>query len=484
MKRNAGPNKRARRVQQPLWAGLLLGALACGCTGHHATGPVDADDDDPTEERSGGDLTVRDDSRDAYTRMAPNVRDDFDFRNRFFVGNSFFNQNWVRAPSSTEARDGLGPTFNATSCSACHFKDGRGAPPASSTEPFLGLLVRLSVPGVDEHGGPRPVPGYGDQFNHRALEDVPSEGHSSVTFTEQPGTYPDGTPYTLLRPSYALTDLALGPLPLDVMLSPRVAPAVFGLGLLEAIAEADLVAREDPEDANGDGVSGRANRVWDPLSGQTVLGRLGWKANQPGLQQQNAGAFVGDMGITSPLHPLDNCPPEQTACAQSISGGDPELSQAKLDDVTLYTRLLAVPARRNLQDQAVKRGKALFAQVGCTACHVQTWTTPLDASVLEELRGQTLHPYTDLLLHDLGEGLADGRPDFLATGTEWRTPPLWGLGLIHTVNGHSRLLHDGRARNAEEAILWHGGEAAGSRDAFAALPSTDRAALLGFLQSL
>lgn len=439
---------------------------------------------DPEEALSGGALTVFDVSRDAYSRQAPNVRNDFDFKNRFFVGNSFFNQNWVSAPASTEARDGLGPTFNATSCSACHFKDGRGAPPRTEDEDFLGLLVRISVPGEDSHGGPMPVPGYGDQFNHLSIGGVTAEGRSRVTYAEVAGTFVDGTPYTLLRPTYALDELSFGPMPWDVLMSPRVASGVFGLGLLEAIAEADLLAREDPDDLDGNGISGRSNRVWDPKTGQTVMGRFGWKANQPGIEQQNAGAFLGDMGITSPLHAEQNCPPEQASCAAATGGGEPEIDQGKMDDVTLYTQLLAVPARRDWDNAQVKEGKAIFERLACNACHVAQWTTSSSAAVLEELRQQNIKPYTDLLLHDMGPDLADGRPDFLASGVEWRTPPLWGLGLMHTVNGHTRLLHDGRARNAMEAILWHGGEAQTARDAFRALNTAERGALLRFLDSL
>jgi CxxC motif-containing protein (DUF1111 family) len=304
-----------------------------------------------------------------------------------------------------------------------------------------------------------------------------------VQYAEPPFAYPDGTTLSLRTPSYRVDDLAFGAFAEGIMLSPRVAPAVFGLGLLETVPEADVLSREDPLDADGDGISGRANYVWDPKTASTRLGRMGWKANQAGLEQQNAGAFLGDIGITSPLHPEQNCPAPQVDCVDAIGGGQPELDQDKLDLVTLYTRLLAVPARRDVADVEVLRGKALFRRVHCVACHTETLHTDAHAA-LPELAEQTFHPYTDLLLHDLGDALSDGRPDYLASGSEWRTPPLWGLGLQATVNEHTFLLHDGRARNAEEAILWHGGEGEASRKAFAALPAGERAALLRFLNSL
>jgi CxxC motif-containing protein (DUF1111 family) len=433
------------------------------------------------EERSGGDTTVADRGRNAFSLAARNLqgarRDDF------FIGNSIFNRAWVTAPASTTAVDGLGPTFNATSCSACHFKDGRGAPPTQPDAPFLGLLLRLSVPGLGPRGEPLDVPGYGGQLSHRAILGVPPEGAASVTYVEVPGAYADGEAYSLRRPTYRISDLAFGPLDPRTLVSPRVAPAMIGLGLLEAIDEDTILSLADEGDADGDGISGRPNRVWDPRARATRLGRFGWKANQAGLEQQNAGAFLGDLGITSPLAPDESCPAAQVACAAAPSGGSPELPQEKLDQVTYYSRLLAVPARRDARDPDVLRGKARFRDAGCAACHTPVLVTGQLAGV-PEVSGQTIRPYTDLLLHDLGEALADDRPDFLATGREWRTPPLWGLGLIATVNEHMFLLHDGRARGLAEAILWHGGEAEPAREAFRALPAPDRAALLRFLESL
>jgi CxxC motif-containing protein (DUF1111 family) len=454
-------------------AWLLLGWLAaCG---------DDADAYEPGEELSGGDTTVFDVGRNAFALSARNLVGER--RDAFFIGNSVFNRNWVTAPSSTTGVDGLGPTFNASSCSACHFKDGRGAPPESPGEPFLGLLLRLSIPGQGAHGGPLDEPVYGGQFNHRAILGVPAEGSAIVEYEEVPGAFADGAPYSLRRPTYRLADLAFGPIDPRVLISPRTAPFMIGLGLLEAVDEAAILALADEGDADGDGISGRPNQVWDPKAQATRLGRFGWKANQAGLEQQNAGAFVGDIGITSLLFPAENCPPAQTACAAATSGGAPELDQDKLDEVTYYSHLLAVPARRDFEAPDVLRGKALFRDAGCAGCHVPALHTGSLAG-FPELEGQTIRPFTDLLLHDLGDDLADGRPDFLAGGREWRTPPLWGLGLVGVVNDHTLLLHDGRARGVAEAILWHGGEAARAREAFRTMSAGDRAALIRFLESL
>lgn len=435
---------------------------------------------EPGEELSGGETTVFETGQRAYSLSARNLRDAR--RDRFFVGNSMFNRGWVTAPSSTTGQDGLGPTFNANSCSSCHFKDGRGAPPAPSEE-FVGLLVRLSIPGEDEHGGPVGDPNYGGQFNHRAILGVPAEGSSSVSYSELPGQFEDGTPFSLRQPSYDFTDLAFGPFAPGILFSARTAPFMIGLGLLEAVPEETLLALADEMDADGNGISGRPNRVWDPKSQSVTLGRFGWKANQPGLEQQNSGAFLGDLGITSPLGLAENCPPAQTACSEAVSGGSPEIDQDKVDDVTYYSRLLAVPGRRAVNDAEVLRGKALFREAGCDGCHVPS----LQTGVLDgfpEISGQSIRPYTDLLLHDMGEGLADQRPDFLATGNEWRTPPLWGIGLVSVVNRHTNFLHDGRARGLDEAILWHGGEAEAARQAFVSMSAQDRAALLSFVGDL
>ena len=458
-----------------------MGALAWFLVSDARSGPSEAEVAAILQTQLGGDTTIVTTNRNSFALAAANLNNQE--RRIFEVGDSFFTQNWVTAPASTEARDGLGPTFNAQSCSSCHTLDGRAQPPANNDDPERGLLFRLSIPGVDPvTGGPLPDPAYGGQLQDRAILTVPPEGRFLIDYRKIPGEYEDGTPYTLLRPEYSFTDLAFGPTHPDLLVSPRIAPAVFGGGLLEAIPESAILALADPDDADGDGISGRANLVWSVQDEDTRLGRFGWKANVPTLEQQIAGAFHGDIGITSPLFPEENCPAGQTDCQAALNGGTPELPQDRLDKITFYNQTLAVPAMRDVDDPQVRAGARLFLEAGCAACHTPSHTTgqhPVPA-----LSGQVIFPYTDLLLHDMGEGLADGRPDFLAHGQEWRTPPLWGIGLIENVNNHTRLLHDGRARNVAEAILWHDGEGRAAREAFRKMSREEREALLRFLESL
>jgi CxxC motif-containing protein (DUF1111 family) len=428
---------------------------------------------------SGGSGTVVNDTISAFGQPARNLP--LSQRTDFFVGNALFNRDWVTAGASTTGSDGLGPVFNARSCSSCHFRDGRGRPPIEPDESFIGLLFRLSIPGSDAHGGPLPDPNYGGQLNQAAILHVPTEGAASVVYEEVAGSYGDGEPYSLRRPVYDF-DLTFGAFDPEIQISPRTAPFLIGLGLLEAVDDDTILAAADPDDRDADGISGRANLVWDRRRGETVLGRFGWKANVPTLEQQNAGAFLGDIGVTSDLFPEQNCTPVQTACVAARDGGTPEVDQNKIDSVTFYTRYLAVPARRDVGDPQVMAGERLFSAIGCAACHTPTVFTGSTAET--PLAEQRIHPYTDLLLHDMGEGLADDRPDFLADGREWRTPPLWGLGLLEVVNRHTLLLHDGRARGVAEAILWHDGEAADARERFRNLNADERAALIRFLESL
>ena len=448
----------------------LLLASSCGGAGGEG---LDAD--------LGGDTTRHAESRISLSFPAPNLSTAE--RRQFEVGDSFFTKNWVTAPASTDARDGLGPTFNAQACSSCHVLDGRGAPPdPEGIDARLGLLLRLSVPGETPIGAPLGHPAYGDQLEDRAILDVPAEGRMSVTIETISGSYGDGSTYELTKPTYRVADEAFGPIGDDTMISPRLAPQVIGVGLLEAVPEDVLLDAADPDDDDGDGISGRPNLVWDVRAQQQVVGRFGWKANVPTIEQQVAGAFHGDIGITSSLHPDENCPDDQAQCDAAIDGGSPELPDDRLAAVTFYGRTLAVPAMRDVEDDAVQEGSQLFEDLGCTACHTPTLTT--GESDIAALADQEIHPYTDLLLHDMGPGLADGRPDFAATGSEWRTPPLWGIGVVDDVNGERFLLHDGRATTFAEAILWHGGEAAAAAEAFRTAPKQDRERLVAFLEAL
>ncbi|MBL8614546.1 MAG: c-type cytochrome [Deltaproteobacteria bacterium] len=395
----------------------------------------------------------------------------------FYSGNSFFNQAWVEAPASTAARDGLGPLFNARSCSGCHLRDGKGRPPESGQSPLGGLLIRLSI---DEVDGGTPDPSWGGQLQDQANDGLQPE--AAVVIHEAPTDLrtADGATITLWAPTYAITPITGAPDP-ALRTSPRVGPHMIGLGLLEAIPAADIFALADPEDSDGDGISGRPQlRV--NAAGDELLGRFGWKGDAPGIPEQVAGAFAGDLGLTSRLHPADDCTAAQPDCQEADSGGDPEVEDHILDLVILYSRAVAPPVRRAADAPEVRAGQALFDELGCAACHTPAHTT--GPAALAGHEGQRIFPYTDLLLHDMGPGLADDRPLGQASGQEWRTPPLWGLGLIDEVSDHTRFLHDGRARNLTEAIVWHGGEAEESRDAFLGLSAAERAALLTFVEDL
>jgi CxxC motif-containing protein (DUF1111 family) len=466
------PNPAARlRTLAALCCSL---SVLCACSRNNPTAEL-------LEPNSGGAMTVAESSRHAFSRPAPNLT--VAQRGQFFMGNAFFNSPWVVAPASASARDGLGPLFNARSCDGCHNNDGRGQPPAKPDEQPISLVIQFATPTPGDNNEPQSDPNYGGNFNPFAIGGVPAEGKVRIRHREIAGTFGDGAAYTLLAPEYSFEDLAYGELAADTKLSPRVAPSVFGSGLLEAVPESQIMERNDPEDANKDGISGRPNHVWDPLVSKVVLGRFGWKLNQPDIAHQTAAAFSSEIGMTSSFRPQQICTPVQTACAAAPVGGQPEISGEIFAHMVTYQRMLAVPVRRNLDAPEVKRGARLFVDAGCESCHRATFTT---AQIQDQpwLSGQTIHPFTDLLLHDMGEGLADGRADFAASGSEWRTQPLWGLGLQKTVNRHTRLLHDGRARDVSEAILWHGGEAERAKETFRNLSKQDREALLRFIDSM
>lgn len=451
--------------------------------------PTDAD---PLGERTGGATTVWATGKNAFSFPAANLSDAE--RTRFVIGNSFFKRNWVIAPASTTARDGLGPHFIARSCGACHALDGRGAPPdfrrGLADEQPLALLLRLSVPGTDAHGGPKPEPVYGDQFTNAAVPGVKPEGEVTIRWKPIHGRFADGTPYTLQQPVYGFRRLGYGPMAKDVRVSPRIAPQVIGIGLLEAIPEAEIERNAAEQAAMPGPIKGQPNRVWDVVAGREMIGRFGWKANVATIAHQTAGAFLGDIGITSSVFPDETCTPKQTDCRaapRGARGQTPEIDDKTLHDVIFYQATLAPPARRRARDAQVLQGQKLFAQAQCAVCHRPSYVTgegPFPHLTSPALKGQTIWPYTDLLLHDMGEALADGRPDFRANGRQWRTPPLWGLGLLRDVNGHQRLLHDGRANGVLEAILWHGGEAEDSKNQVLRMSREDREALVKFVESL
>ncbi|MEO1702089.1 MAG: di-heme oxidoredictase family protein [Pseudomonadota bacterium] len=394
----------------------------------------------------------------------------FEERSDFFIGNGVFDRPWVAAPSSTLSSDGLGPLFNARSCQGCHIKDGRGHPPSPGDKNMVSMLFGLSNP----DGGPDPV--FGHQFQDQAIVGFQSEGRVEVTYEPYPFTYPDGTQVVLRRPLYSTrTGLAD-----DTSLNPRIAPPMIGLGLIEAIPDEAILSLADPDDLDDDGISGRA-----AMSG-AALGRFGWKGVAPSLLAQTTAAFSNDMGLSTRERPAawGDCTLTQDICRSAIhgnEGGKPEIADELLDLVVFYSKHLAVPARRDVDDAAVLRGKQNFYGAGCIACHVPKFATAPEAD--KPLRNQLIWPYSDFLLHDMGPLLADANPTSDRLGAEWRTPPLWGIGLTQIVSGHTQFLHDGRARSLEEAILWHGGEAEAARDNFAALSVKERDNLIRFLES-
>ncbi|HCS44403.1 MAG TPA: thiol oxidoreductase [Pseudomonas sp.] len=446
---------------------------------------------EPGEARSGGSATVRKTDQNAFSlpsaNLPPSRRVDFS------VGNSFFRNPWVIAPSTTTARDGLGPLFNTNACQNCHIKDGRGHPPTPDAPNAVSMLVRLSIPDapayakVIEQLGVVPEPVYGGQLQDMAVPGVVPEGKVRVDYTPVPIRFKDGTEVELRKPTLQITQLGYGPMHPDTRFSARVAPPMIGLGLLEAIPDEAILANAEAQAREKNGIAGRPNRVWDDVQQKTVLGRFGWKAGQPNLNQQNVHAFSGDMGLTTSLRRVDDCTDGQTACKQAPNGngpeGEPEVSDNILRLVLFYSRNLAVPARRDVGTPEVLAGKNLFFQAGCQSCHTPKYTTAANAAE-PELANQVIRPYSDLLLHDMGDGLADNRSEFQAGGRDWRTPPLWGIGLTQAVSGHTRFLHDGRARNLLEAVLWHGGEAQAAQQQVLSFNAEQRAALLAFLNSL
>lgn len=435
---------------------------------------------------------------DIFSHPAANL--DFEGRQEFMVGNGLFRKDWVSSPSSTQASDGLGPLFNARSCQGCHVKDGRGTVPGFDPlerSDAVALLVRLSLPESAEDARRRldqgevaslPDPVYGHQLQPFAVPGLRAEGQIKIDYSRIPVALNGGETAILMDPAYSVENLGYGPMHPDVRLSPRLAPPMLGLGLLEAIHQDDILAHA--EDDHGDGISGRPNWIRDARSGELVLGRFNWKAGQPTVEHQSANAFSGDMGLSTPMFPshYGDCTPSQKDCHAMPHGAQPHLGEHEvparlMDFVTVYSQNLALPQRRDVGDERVLAGKKLFYESNCIGCHVPKYVTRRDAARPEH-RFQLIWPYTDLLLHDMGSGLADGQDEGGAGGREWRTPPLWGIGLTKTVNPNATWLHDGRARTLLEAILWHGGEAQAARDRVVAMTPEQRADLIRFLESL
>lgn len=446
---------------------IILFAVAC-------RKPEEQNEDDFNEWLSGGSQTVFNSGSHAFSDMFPDLRGTQEFNHE--VGDAAFEATFVSAPAPVHA--GLGPLFNSVSCASCHIADGRGRPQEANGQ-MISMLIRVSVPGMDEHGGPLGAPGFGGQLQQRAIAGTKPEADVNIQYSFQKLSFPDGEPYELRAPIYTLQNSYI-PLPAGMMWSPRVAPPVFGLGLLEAIPDWAIRANADENDVNGDGISGKVNEVWNVVKKQKSIGKFGWKASAPTLLQQVAGAYNQDMGITNFVFP------QESSFGQSQYDnldGEVQVSDSLLHAITFYMQTLAVPARRGADDPVVQQGKALFKQANCNSCHVSMYKTDVNVA-FKAVSNQTIFPYTDLLLHDMGPELADNRPDYLANGQEWKTPPLWGIGLTQVVNGHNNFLHDGRARTLTEAIMWHGGEALSSRNKFAKLSAAERQAVIKFLGSL
>jgi len=435
-------------------------------------------------------------SRDAFSQFSANLT--FAEEEQFNLGNAFFEKLWVSSPASTFASDGLGPLFNARACQSCHLKDGRGHPPENADDNRVSMFLRLSVPPVTQAQKQALAnrdlqvieePTYGRQLQDLAVPGYKAEGQMQISYEEIKVELADGQTAYLRAPSYSISDLQYGEIAEEVLISPRVANQMIGLGLLEQIHPADILSQADASDLDGDGISGKASWVKN-ANGELELGRFGHKASNASIRSQSAGAFAGDLGLSTPDKPLHwgECTKLQPDCLNAPHGvqlqqGDTEVPDPIMDLVTFYAQNLSVPIRRDSDKPDVLRGKQAFYSAGCVSCHTPKYVTRKDAPNKAQ-QYQLIWPYTDMLLHDMGEGLSDNRPVGDAQGNEWRTPPLWGIGLTKTVSGHTYFLHDGRARNLLEAVLWHGGEAQDARDNVVQMTLAERNDLIAFLESL
>ena len=418
-------------------------------------------------------------SKKSFMKAYSNLNDEQ--IDQFMLGKSFFRIPWVEAPSATTARDGLGPLFNANTCTSCHPNNALGGVYTKKGNISRSMVVRLSVlsePSLEERKsiekvGFLPHPVYGAQISLNGLADVPYEAKLHISYEEQKVFYPDNSYVTLRKPNYELKNLNYGPLGDSVSITVRKAPALVGLGLLEQIDDADILKNADEHDSNKDGISGRANRVYSIENNDYRLGKYTYKASAPTVKQQIAGAFHNDMGLTSTLFPVENCTSSQTKCNEAPKPRDTiDVPDLRLDAINFYLQNLKVPVSK----KKVPQGEKLFSSIGCASCHTPSFTTK---------NGLEVKVYSDFLLHDMGEALSDGRSEFLATKNEWKTAPLWGINSFEKAIGKKvDYLHDGRARNLEEAILWHGGEALNAKNSFMRLNKKQREQIIEFLETL
>jgi len=444
------------------------------------------------EHLPGGEMTAKRLSERTFIHAGRNVQGQEKLS--FWTGFSLFRDPWVIAPSSTSDRDGLGPLFNTRSCISCHLAGARGHAPIIGVSKPSALVIRL---GPKQSGsGLWADKNYGDQIQPRA---IPIEHHSlskklqgeaklDLEYTELVGAYADGASYSLREPMYKLVELSQGDIQENIGMSPRFAPVIYGLGLIEAISQQDLLSQEDIDDDNNDGISAKYNRVFNTgsHSEMNAIGRFGLKAKHSSLRRQIGAAFRDDIGITNAMFEFETCSHSQQDCVQASVLGEQasvELPDKLLDLVAVFTRSLAVPPARNLEAKEAQEGRRIFYEAQCASCHTPHYVTSTDYPV-KTLSGQSIYPYSNFALHDMGEALADTVHEFSANGREWRTPPLWGLGLQQRYNKNAVFLHDGRARNIEEAILWHGGEAKQSQELFINMSLSERNALLTFLKAI
>jgi len=438
-------------IQKAIAALIIAGAFA-GCNREESRSP-----DTITWTPPGGNATVAYDVEEPFMKISDSI--DENEISSISQGRELFIARWQPAPGSRATLDGLGPLFNADACTACHVADGRIVPYNDDGTLDASFLFRIGNDSGATH------PEYGGQLQTRATTGL-SEG--SVTWVQNDA---DGTIRFIATPDLASEGYAIGP---------RIAPHLLGMGLLDLVAEATILEYADPDDVNGDGISGRPH--WVTEEGERRIGRFGWKAINSTLRTQNAGAMHQDMGLTTPVNSSENCTEQQEICTTAGSSGSPEVSETSLMAVVHFMTALGVPERRIEDQAAFDEGARLFESIGCAACHRPTMVTGTSGK-FASLSNQTIYPYTDLLLHDMGEGLSDGVVENNATASEWRTPPLWGIGIVEQKEG-ARFLHDGRATTIKEAVQHHGGEAAAARNRFLQLDTVQTERLMQFLRGI
>ncbi|PPR16640.1 MAG: hypothetical protein CFH33_00544 [Alphaproteobacteria bacterium MarineAlpha9_Bin3] len=422
-------------------------------------------------------ISVNRETRESFAAPIPSLS--LSKMRLFTGGRHLFRRSWTPAPSSVESLDGLGPVFNRVSCSGCHVKDGRGRPPKADGK-FRSMVIKLSLLNNNKI---YPDPNYGYQLNDKSILGVPFEGKAKIEYSLIDIKLADGTIKKLSEPYITFNSLSFGKFHDDTEFSGRVAPVVFGLGLLEAISDEDILKKADPDDIDNDGISGRVHYILDAPSKENMIGKFGWKATRATLLHHITGAASQDMGLTSNIFPKTNCTKIQKSCLEQINGGQPEISDAQIERLLVYMQTLAPPRQRNKDENNILEGRGLFKKIGCENCHTSSYKTGVHPQH-PELSHRIIKPYSDFLLHDMGEGLDDGVNEDSAKSYEWKTPPLWGIGLVKTVNKHTRFLHDGRAKSIEEAILWHGGEGKKAKDNYISLNQKNRKKILDFLNSL